>query len=245
MISRKNPVLLHHQLRDILRRQIRQGVWPPQSMIPTEQQLSESYGVSRLTVRQAIAGLVDEGLLYRHQGKGTFVASPKIAHPMDSVIGLIETLQLQGRDPRVHFLGAGREGASLEVARALRLSDLDQVYHLERQVDVGGEPLYWDHTYLPVTLGVQLDAETLRAQPLFQQLEDLGYRLGEVCHQMAARAATPEEATALRVEEGTSVLTIRRTVYTDEDEPILYSRTVFRNNRFEFQIRLQRRDRSW
>jgi len=245
VISRKNPVLLHQQLRELLRRQIRDDVWPPHSMIPTEQKLSEHYGVSRLTVRQAISGLVDEGLLYRHQGKGTFVASPKIAHPMDSLIGLVETLQLQGRIPTVQMLSIERESAPLEVARALRLSEDEQVTHVERRVDVGGEPLYWDYTYLPTSLRVQVDPDVLRAQPLFHRLEDAGYHLGEVRHQMAARVATTEEAAALQVEAGSSVLTIRRTVYTDEDQPVLYSRTVFCNNRFEFQIRLQRKERSW
>ena len=245
MISRKNPVLLHQQLRELLRRQIRDSVWSPHSIIPTEQKLSEHYGVSRLTVRQAISGLVDEGLLYRHQGKGTFVASPKLAHPMDSLVGLVESLQVQGRVPTVHVLRTEREVAPLEVARALRLSEEELILLVERRVDVGGEPLYWDHTYVPTSLRVQIDSEVIRTKPLFQSLEDAGYHLGEVRHQLAAREATLEEAEALLVQPGTSVLTIRRTVYTDEERPVFYSRTVFCNNQVEFQIRLQRKERSW
>jgi GntR family transcriptional regulator len=239
-ISRSSPLPLHHQLRDILERQIRGGVWAPHEAIPTEYDLADRYGLSRTTVRQAISTLVVEGLLYRQQGKGTFVAPPKIAQPLDSLLGFIEILQRQGQALDIHVFSIGVEPAASDAARALALADETEVVAIKRRVDVEKQPLLWDHSYLPANLLPLVTNARLRTRSVLHLLEEAGHRLGEASHTIATRAVTPDEAMVLQLEPGSPVMVIRRTVYADDGRPLDYSRAVYRSDRYEFEFRLRR-----
>ena len=95
MLDRNNPKPLYQQLRDVLVDAIDSGRWGPNDKIPSENELSVTYGLSRMTVRSVITDLVREGLLYRVQGKGTFVAE-KIVTVSPSYIGIREQLEKMG-----------------------------------------------------------------------------------------------------------------------------------------------------
>lgn len=242
-ISRNSPVPLHRQLRDILEQQIRDGVWAPHQMIPTESELMERYGLSRTTVRQALAALVADGLLYRQQGKGTFVAPPRIAQPLDQLVGFAEILLQQGLEPDIHVLGVRQEPAPPEVAGHLDLAAGAPVVAVARRVDVDGEPLFWDRSYWPAHLGEPAPAD-LAGRPVLRWLEDRGLHLAEAALTLAARGATAEEAAILRLPRGSPVMAIDRTVYAAGGQPVLYSAVVYRSDRYQFQIRLERKVRA-
>lgn len=241
-ISRTSPVPLHHQLRELLEGQIREGVWTPEQMIPTESQLMAEYGVSRTTVRQALAVLVTEGLLNRQQGKGTFVAQPKIAESLESLVGFAEALQRRGLDPKITVLGIRREKATPQVQEELGLPAGSEVTLIERMVDVEGKPLFWGRSYLPLWIGVPR-AEELREHTLFHWLETAGHGLQEAKQTMSARGATAEEAKVLSLKRGTPVLVIGRTIFGEGGRTVEYMQAIYRSDRFEYQIRLQRERR--
>lgn len=96
MLERNSPTPLYQQLEDILRVFISNGQWSPDHPIPSENELSKAYGLSRMTVRAVITNLVREGLLYRVQGKGTFVVPPKISTRSPAYLGIREQLEEQG-----------------------------------------------------------------------------------------------------------------------------------------------------
>lgn len=240
-ISRANPLPLHHQLRQTLEEQIRAGLWAAGTAIPTEYELMERYGVSRTTVRQALAALVADGILYRQQGKGTFVAPRRIAQPLDSLEGWIESLLQQGLHPQVHLMALTTAAGTPEICQRLEVAAGAPLLLLERRVDVGDEPLFWDRSWLPAHLGLRPDPQTLLSRPLFRWLEASGLPPAEASLTLSARPATPAEAAVLRLPAGGAVLDIQRTVYTTGGRPLLDSRVVYRSDRYQYQIRLTRR----
>src|SRR5260221_7062345 len=81
-IYKNSPLPRYYQLKEIMRERVRSGEWKPGDLIPSERELGEKYGISRMTARQALTDLGNEGLFYCEQGKGTFVSQRKITHPM-------------------------------------------------------------------------------------------------------------------------------------------------------------------
>ncbi|MBI3962513.1 MAG: GntR family transcriptional regulator, partial [Deinococcus sp.] len=94
-MARDSVIPLYYQLKELLRERIEAGEWEPGNQIPTEEELCERYKVSRITVREAIQGLVSEGLLYRQQGRGTFVAKAKIQQGLQRLTSFTEDMQLR------------------------------------------------------------------------------------------------------------------------------------------------------
>ena len=99
------PLPRYYQLTEIIRERVRSGEWPPGTPIPSERELCEQYGISRMTARQSLTELVTEGLLYREQGKGTYVGRPKIAQQLLRLTGFTEDMRAREQRPgaRVGF----------------------------------------------------------------------------------------------------------------------------------------------
>src|SRR5216683_1645459 len=98
-LERTNPLPLYYQLKEVLRQQIRAGHLAPHTAIPSEPELVASYRVSRATVRQALTELVNEGLLYRQHGKGTYVCEPRVQQTLSELASLTDELKRRGKRP--------------------------------------------------------------------------------------------------------------------------------------------------
>ncbi|WP_420123442.1 GntR family transcriptional regulator, partial [Nakamurella sp.] len=103
-LDRSGSTPLYVQLADVLRKQIERGVWQPDQKIPSENELNRMYGISRMTARQVLAQLVNEELLFRVQGKGTFVAHRKIGTRSPTYMGLREQLERMGYETSTRVL---------------------------------------------------------------------------------------------------------------------------------------------
>src|SRR5918994_5276433 len=105
-IVKTGPLPRYYQLKEVIRERIRSGDWAPGTLIPSERQLCERYGISRMTARQSITDLVNEGLLYREQGKGTYVGRPKIAQQLLRLTGFTEDMKVREQRPGAKVLAA-------------------------------------------------------------------------------------------------------------------------------------------
>lgn len=101
-VDRNSPLPLHYQLKQHLLEKIESGEWKPNDLIPSEQEMQNSFGLSRITVRQALSDLVYEGLLIRERGRGTFVAPPKMTHSLEERKSLTEFMTEKGKIGRAH-----------------------------------------------------------------------------------------------------------------------------------------------
>src|SRR5271165_4384719 len=120
-ISRFSPVPRYHQLKEILRERVRRGDWKPGDLIPSERELSETYRISRMTARQAVTDLVNEGVFYREQGKGTFVTSHKITLQLMRLTGFTEDISARGQRPSTRVIAATMCPADDITAERLRV----------------------------------------------------------------------------------------------------------------------------
>jgi GntR family transcriptional regulator len=120
----------YKKLRSILSKQIEEGRYLPDQAIPSERDLCRQYHISRITVRQAIAEMINEGVLYRKQGKGTFVARRKVNQGLSRIITFSRTVMDIGMKPSTRILFHGLLPADLDVASILKLPDAGQVFKI-------------------------------------------------------------------------------------------------------------------
>ena len=219
-------------VREHLLALIDQGLKPGAPM-PSERELCELFGVSRMTVRQAVDTLVVDGILERHQGKGTFVAPPKLDLQV-RLTSFTQEMQRRGMEPGVVMLQAETITSSETVAEALELEAGAEVHHLRRLLTANAIPMAIEENWIPAALLPNL----LRTNPNFSVYAeltqaDLAPQWGEDV--IEAHAATAQEAALLSVQEGAPTLDITRRTF-HEHCAIDYSRTLFRADRYTLWV---------
>lgn len=236
-------VPLYYQLVEILSEKIDGGELQPGDPIPSELQLQEQYGISRTTVRQAIARLVNAGKLFTAQGKGTFVAKPKVEEKVEAITSLSQQLWARSIRPSTNILDLSVVIPSQKVAEALALTQDQKIIRLERLRLADDEPLGVSVAYLPHHLMPMLADKGLTNESLYEMLEtEFGFTLQEADEIVSASGATDREAQLLAVSIGAPVLLVTRTTYLADGQPIEHSRTVFRADRYRYYARLRGRD---
>jgi GntR family transcriptional regulator len=233
---------LYHQLKDLIRESIEQGRLEPHDRVPSEHELVRAYGVSRVTARQALADLAREGLVFRVQGKGSFVARPPVVQRLSSLKGLIEEMSALGLESSSRVLKAERGAASAEVARRLAVDEEAPIFEIRRVRTVNGEPVSLDVSFFPIEVGQRLAREDLVGRDIFWLLENAcDLPLGAAECQIGALAARPDIARALGIDEGAPLLFLERLTYTETGRPLDYEHLYVRTERFRYSVHLERR----
>lgn len=231
---------LYEQLKEILKQKINGGEFKPGEALPGERQLMDAYGVSRVTVRQAIGELVNEGLVYRQHGKGTFVAPQRIERPLARLLGVAEELALEGLEVEIRVIKTGIQESTPEVRQELQLVEGEPVFCVTRLITAARQPLLVDKSYFPQIIGQLLQNVDLSNDLIYTQLELYGYKITNGRQKISAGLASREEAGYLQCKAGSPVLVVRRTTYVEGGLPIDFSHTVYRGDRYEYRINLQR-----
>jgi GntR family transcriptional regulator len=232
---------LYHRLRASLRARIESGELAPGSAIPTENDLILQYRVSRTTVREAIGGLVQEGILYRRQGKGTFVASRRFAEDLGRLTGFSEEMEARGINADANLLSSEAITLGGREASLLDLPDGAKAYRTVRLRLVGGDPISVETAIFPFDIGLRVAQADQSTVGYYQLLEDQhGMKLTEAEQTIAARKATAEEAIALQLPRGAPILVVERVTFDAWDRRVMLSRAVFRPDRYSYRVRLRR-----
>jgi GntR family transcriptional regulator len=230
------------QLAGLLKAQILERQLPPGSRLPTERELIERSGLSRVTVRSAVGILEDEGWLIRRQGLGTFVAE-SVKQEMESGVRTIaEVLVSRGVTPRVEVLSHEVIPAPEPVGATLGRSE---VLRIQRRYIESDQPMAIVTAYLPADLAADAVEPLLSAASATETTytmweQRLGVRIGSATHEIHAAGASSEIAAALGLSEGAPVLVVRRTSYTDKDKPLEVVVFHHRPERYEFSVTLPR-----
>src|SRR5574339_565814 len=170
MFNTNTFIPLYYQLKMHIESQIRSGIWQPGDQVPSESDLGEKFHVSRTTVRQALGELVNQGLLTRVQGKGTFVAHPRIRQRLNRLTGFTEDFQARLMKPASQVLRQGKEPALSRVASALRIAEGIPVIVLERLRLADDLPMAVEVSYLRVDLFPNFNAEDFPGGSLYAYL---------------------------------------------------------------------------
>lgn len=236
------PMPLYQQLKQRLRDEIARGVYKPGDQLPAELELIHQFGVSRITVRQALSDLAAEGLVMRRHGKGTFVAERRIQHDLARLTDFVEDMELARLAPSSRVIEFIHETAPAPIAAALALPAEAQVVRIDRLRLANDEPLACDTAWLPLHYGTLLSECDLAAETIIHVLEErYSIPIERGSFSFTATVASPECAQALRVAPGSPLLVIERISYTHHDEPVYMQRRYYRPDRVQYRVTVQRR----
>jgi GntR family transcriptional regulator len=209
-------------------------------MLPPESELIETYQVSRTTVRQVLDMLVNEGLIYRQRGRGTFVAHPTREQTLVRVVGFSDDMRQRGFEPHTNVLSAGVVPASEDVAGSLGIEPGEELARLERLRLADGEPMSVEesclvHRLCPGVLEGDYGVASLR-----DALDDKwDIRWSRATQVICAVPATSRLAELLSVKPGEALLYIERVSYSQQNVPVELLRIHYRGDRYSLYTELQ------
>jgi GntR family transcriptional regulator len=211
---------------------------PAGSALPTERALALQFETSRTTVRQALSELVVEGRLHRVQGRGTFVALPKVAQHLE-ITSYTQDMRAQGHEPSSRLVSLDVVAADAELAGRLAVRPGARVLHLVRLRLVDAEPMAVERTYLAAARFPRLRSHLERSGSLYAALEaGYGVRPATAEETIETALASPEEAALLGVDVGLALLLLSRHSFDVAGRPVEWGRSVYRGDRYKFVAHL-------
>ena len=242
-LSRTEGIPLYVRIRESLREMIAEGELERGQKLPSEDELAAQYGVSRMTVRQGITDLIEEGLLYRRHGIGTFVTLPHVERDHTRLTNFFESSSTKGINARACILDIQVVSAKHKVATALSIQEGDPVIRIRTLRYADEIPVTVHDAHIPHALFAQLlneDLRALEAQHLWTLLESYGYRVKSAVQKLEAREADEELARLMEIEEGAPILYKERTVYADDGTPVEFTYCYNRGDRYSLTVVLYR-----
>ena len=232
------PIPLYFQLKELIVEEIKSGLYPVDSLIPTEKELSEQFDISRTTVRQAITELVQEGWLYRVKSKGTFIARQKIKQDF---LQRLETFREQmkriGLEPSTEVLDFKVAKASYEVAENLRIEEGEQVIYLFRRRFGDGEPVVTVETYLPYDKCAFIKDQDFEKVSLYDVLSAREEtRIFSAKRLVEAVEANNSDVQYLHVRKGSPIQLVHTVSVNKADVALEYSIARYRGDASSFQL---------
>lgn len=236
---------LYHQIFLILKNKIVEGEYPEGALLPSEQEVSTLFKVSRITAKRALNEIAGSGLAVRERGRGTrvtYIAGRKrTIHA--SVKSLIDSLrQRGGRDNSVRVLELRYIPAPIEIARELDIGRGGLVQHALRLCLHKGTPHSLISTYIPETVGRHWTVNDMTRKPLAQLFDDAGVVIERAEQMISATLADSQTAAALEVAVGAPLIKMTKISYSDANKPAEYMVSLHPPERYHFSISLTQND---
>jgi GntR family transcriptional regulator len=231
---------LYTQIKEILKQRILDGDYEVHERLPSESEMMKLFGVSRITVRQALRDLHTEGLVFSVQGKGTFVSRPKVVQDIQRLQGFGEAMTPQGYETSARVINVQEMRPNQDVADALKLQRNSTVIEVTRIRYLNHEPISLDQSYFPRNIGQSLLGRDL-TQDIFPMLEnEFGIALEFAELKIEAITADGAIGQHLNAETGSPILRIQRLVYSENGDPIDFEYLSYRGDSFQYQVRVER-----
>ncbi len=241
-INKQSPIPIYYQIMKHMRDRIEEGQYGIDGALPPERELAEHYQVSRMTVRQAILELVNEGILIRRKGIGTFVAPPKLEQELSGLTSFTEDMAKRGMKAGSRVLSFEEIVPDTTVRTALLLGKEDRVYKSERLRLADDEPMALETAMISVFACPGLCREDLENRSLYSLLDERWQlQLGRATQSLEPALATSNEARLLHVISGSPLLLMHRTTYDQNDHPFEYVKSFYRGDRYKFITELRRK----
>ncbi|MBT2303197.1 GntR family transcriptional regulator [Variovorax paradoxus] len=211
---------LHRQIFLVLRDEISRGLFPD-GALPNEEALCERFGVSRITVRRALADLAALGVVERRHGRGTFVlGAPAQARPAPS-LSVIDSLRQTATETVVQVLQVEQAVPPRDVGLLLQLPAGEKAMHaLRLRINRKGEPAMLTDAWVPAHLGKRVTEAALKKKALYEILMAQGVQFGRVVQEISATVGDPHRAGLLRTEVGAPILKLVRLMHDTDERPV-------------------------
>ena len=239
-LVRREGAPVYVQIRERLRDEITRGLFKRGEKLPPEHQLAAKFSVSRMTLRESIEDLVDQGLLYRRHGIGTFVAFPHLQRDHTRLTSFFDKAQDEGIRVRARLLKLETIAAKPAVALALDLAAGSRVIRVKTLRYANGVPITVHDAHLPHQLFANIVNENLEIQQLWSLYEKCGYRVKRAVQRLEAREATKEVAELMKVKRGAPILFKERTVYAEDGTPVEFTYCYNRGDLYSLTVALER-----
>jgi GntR family transcriptional regulator len=227
-----SPLPKYHQLKEIILAMIEKEELREGEPIPPERKFCEEYGVSRMTTRQAIMELVNEGVLYREQGKGTFVAAQKVQQEAERLTSFTEDMSRRGMHATSVVLEAGITKAGPVVARLLGVDEDKEVVRIQRVRNADGSPMALETSHLLREAANELLTLDLSNRSIYEELRSRGVRIEWAQQSYEATVINESEVDHLGVPTGSPALLLERVTYDDTNRPFEYVKSTYRGDRY-------------
>jgi GntR family transcriptional regulator len=234
----------YHRIAESLRERIRSGALAPGHRLDNQRALAREFGVTLMTLRQALEVLERDGLIRRRHGLGTFVAAPSVEYDIRRLSNLAGDLSAQGEDIVTRVLRSGFGRADRRAARELGCRPGDRLFVLERLRLVDGHPLSFETAHLPAALGEAAAEADLRVVPLGQVLvHKLGIDIAAARETVAAVALPVRAARELGCRPGCPAFRSDRLSRSADGAAVVYDRAFIPGDRFRITRDLSYDDR--
>lgn len=231
---------LYLQIRDSILAEIKTGRYVPHQRLPSERELSVAYGVSRMTVRQALVDLQRGGNVYARVGKGTFASAPKIDQQLRLVTSFTQDMRGRGQRPTSRILTAQFQPAAPDVADPLELTPGTRIAVLSRVRLADERPLAIETAYLPAETVPGLFEHDFARESLYEVLaRDYGLTLIAASQTIEAALADPRELELLEMEAPAAVLRMRRLTRAGDRRAIELVRSTYRGDLYQLHSTLE------
>ena len=232
-VDRDARLPLYYQLYEILHDKLLVKAWKPGDRLPTETELVDVYGVSRITVRKVLDMLVKEGLIYRQAGRGTFVAHATLEQGLSHIISFTEDMQRRGFTVSTEVLFSGLEPATDRIAEMLDVGVGEELARLERLRLADGEPMciensHFVHKYCRGILEHDFSVKSLREVKIRQ----FGIRWIRARQTIRAMNAPAETATRLGIKRHAALLLFERVSFSQDGIPVEFLQAHYRADRY-------------
>ena len=240
-VSKDNPIPLHYQIKEILQEMIENEVLKPGESIPTERELCEIQGVSRMTVNKAIMSLVNEGLIYREQGKGTFVSTAKVNHEISQLKGFTEQMKENGVVSKTKILSFKVIDATKQHKSELKMPENEnKIIEIKRLRFSNEEPIAIEIAWLPYYLFNDMTRDMIEDKSLYGIFsEKYGYHPYKAKQTIEPIMLNEYESKLLNQENSSLALMFRRRTYLENEIPIEYTKAIYRSDKYKYEITLK------
>ena len=236
MIDKSSPIPVYYQLKTDLISKISQGIWKPGECIASERELCEIYGVSRMTIRQALGELVQEDVLMKIKGKGTFVCEPTVKQ--EDMMSFTEMMKQTGRNLRTEVIDFNKISTPEHLTEII---SLDEVYIINRKRIVDDECIAIEKVYIPVDYCGYIDEKMLEGS-LFKILEEFGYIVDHSQSSIAAVIMNDELKALFKVSGEVPLLKMTSKTYTQKNKMLFLEESIYRSDKFVLQVNISRRE---
>lgn len=230
---------LYYQIQRALMEKIQSGALSQGDPIPSEEELSRIYQVSRMTARQALHGLKVNGFAFSEKGRGTFVTRPKLEKNVMHLQGFTEDMRQRGMTPTSRVIEQSVMHATDELREKLRLASGEKIMCLRRLRLADGIPMAIEESNIPLRRFPGVERVDFAQHSLYAALrEQYGVRVGYADEIIEALPALREEAELLTIPYRASILSISRIIFTTQETPIESANSRYRGDRYRASIRV-------
>ncbi len=240
-LSVESDIPLYYQLVNIIKRNITAGMLKPGDVLPSESEMCKNFDISRSTVRQAVSMLEDEGLVVRKQGRGTYVAQPKVNRKAGKLYSFTSEITSMGLTPSSKLVEYEVMEPTPDIMKMLELdSPSILVYKFSRIRYVDGEALCLETSFYPQYLYPNLTRPMLETHSFYSLLFERGIIPNRAIDSYEAVVLTRREAELLGCRPGSAAFAVQRVTRSESGQPYEFTQSLIRGDRLRLDISLHK-----